>query len=384
MARSNEVGVVEGNLTRFLTMSLRVILDDREKFVYPFAQIKFADDKDRLIRKRLTKGDSAIVKDKDKILVVFERKTLKDYSAGIRDGRYENVSELIKLRNDTGCLIVFIIEHKISHPSLTKKFGGIQFKSLLASIDLLIFRSGIHVIWTKDHEHTAERLHDFYMRYVKIEEDAAKGRISASLRHVPPPAENGAETKSVVNVESKSVVAENSLITEIKLEKGDKTSGGTETKTVPDVPASIAVPVEKDDDRLIKKMWHTIAGGLSYNVASIISTKFTVVELVESITQAELKKLTYDSGTKFSTKIIKTLVSVKNKDKDSFQKLVAGIPRIGKVGAQKIIEVVSVDDLLNLTPAKINDVEIDGKRITAQLESIKRYFNYKTSAQPCT
>jgi hypothetical protein len=125
-------------------------------------------------------------------------------------------------------------------------------------------------------------------------------------------------------------------------------------------------------------MWHTVAEGLSYNVAGIISTKFTVVELINSVARAELKKLTYESGVKFSTKIVKTLVSIKNKDKDIIQKLITGIPKVGKASAQKIIDNVPVDDLLDLTPDKMNSIKIDGRRVAAKLENIKKYFNYKT------
>ena len=310
---------------------LRVVIDDREKFVRPFAQVKFAGEKDKLKCERLTVGDMAIAEEKDKILAIFERKTLKDYSAGIKDGRYENVSELIKLRNDTGCLVVFIIEHKVSYPSLVKKHGGIPFKNILASIDLLTFRSGIHVIWTKNPEHTAERLHDFYMRYVKIETDQIRGRVSASLRHVPPAAKNESSVSTIVETKTTIPNSTQNLITEIKLEKPDKNivAGSVEENKV-ETPTRITAPIDKDDDRLIKEMWHTVAGGLSYNVAGIISTKFTVIELVNTVTQIELKKLTYESGVKFSTKIVKTLVSIKNRDKEVIQKLICGIPKIGK------------------------------------------------------
>lgn len=373
-------------------MSLILSVDDREKFVYPYLGKHFNDKKEQLKKVRLTVGDFAISDSSAKILAVFERKTLKDYSAGLKDGRYENVSELIKLRKDTGCLIVYIIENKTSYPSPTKKHGGIPFKNILASIDLLTFRSEIHVIWTKDQEHTAERLHDFYQRYIKIASDNAKGRVSASLRHVQQqpntqPVSGGDATKNTSSIQQsqnggspESLNPSNAINTEYIAEfKISKETDSSEKKFDPlVVPQRIIMPVDKDDDRLIREMWHSVGEGLSYNVASIISTKFSVVDLVNKISVEDLKLLTYESGTRFASKIVKTLTHIKNKDKDLFHKLVSGIPRIGKASAQKIIEFIPINDLVNLTPEKIAEVRIDGKRITAKLENIKKYFNYKS------
>lgn len=399
--------------TKIDIMPIHLVADDREKFVYPHLEKQFVTKKDQLKKTRLSRGDFALFTSittnqdsKDTIaaespipscslLVTFERKTLKDYAAGIKDGRYENVAELIKLRNDTGCLIVFIIEHKVSYPALTGKHSGIPFKNILASIDLLTFRSGIHVIWTKNPEHTAERLDDFLQRYTKIEIDNAKGRVSISLRHLEPvgkdpttsasgngphdaqdkvsthsslqPAEKGPDEKQSAKNESSTP----SLIQEIKLEKPPV--GGT-------IPEQITIPVDKDDDRLIKEMWHSVGEGISYAVSVIISSKFTVLELINKITLSELKALTHAGGSKFSKKIVGTLTRIKDKDKELIQKLIAGIHRLGKVSAQKIIDNVPVDDLLNLTPEKIQTIKIDGKRATAKLESIKKYFNYKSPA----
>jgi ERCC4-type nuclease len=377
-------------------MSLILSADDREKFVYPFLGNHFSDKKEQLKKVRLTVGDFAISNSDQKILAAFERKTLKDYSAGLKDGRYENVSELIKLRNDTGCSVVFIIENKTSYPSLTKKYGGIPFKNILASIDLLTFRSNIHVIWTKDPEHTATRLHDFFQRYIKIASDNVKGRVSAALRHVGPTEESKVDGVAESLHPSNAINSE--YITEFKLDKStdlaksaisEKKNGERSGGAVPQalaknerlqgsiVPQRITEAVDKDDDRLIKEMWHSIGEGLSYNVACIISTKFSVIDLVNKVSTSELKTLTYESGTKFTSKIVKTLTGIKNKDKSLFQKLINGISKIGKASAQKIIDTVTVDDLLDLTPEKIDKIRIDGKRVTAKLESIKKYFGYK-------
>lgn len=342
---------------------MHLVTDDREKFVYPELEKVFADNKNVLNRKRLSVGDFAIYNG-EKILAIIERKTLIDYAAGIKDGRYENVSELINLRKETGCKIIFIIENKTPFPSLTRKFNGIPFKSLLASIDMLIFRSDIHIIYTKDPEHTAERLHNIHSRYMKIEDDQSKGRVSVSLKHV------------------------DQNIVEIKLEK----SGGEEfakqikfssdkkkelSSALSNVPARLTDKIEKDDDRLIKEMWKSVGDGISYNIAGIISNLFSVNDLVNKINVKEIKSITNESGRKISTKAIKTLIAIKNKDKDCFTKLLVGVPSIGKTSAQKIIENISVTDLLNLTPDKMDEIKIEGKRVRAKLENVKKFFDYK-------
>lgn len=125
-------------------------VDDRERAVITYLG-KF------MIRvERLTVGDYAFVYN-GRVIMVIERKTLADLASSIKDGRMENNIKLLAAQEQSGCQILYIIEGH-AYPTPDKKYGRIPFKCLQGKLDSLMFRHNIKIIWTKDSEHTANRL----------------------------------------------------------------------------------------------------------------------------------------------------------------------------------------------------------------------------------
>lgn len=145
-----------------------LIVDDRERAVEPFLS-----NTPHTVQ-RITTGDFSIVY-KDVIVAIFERKTLTDYAASLRDTRHvsqkQKVDDIRKLYQ--GCQIYYIIESSLSYPADDKKFGHIPYKDIEASIMHLQIRMGIQIIKTRDPRHTADVLDKMLYSFQKCWPDIA-------------------------------------------------------------------------------------------------------------------------------------------------------------------------------------------------------------------
>lgn len=142
---------------------MEIIVDDREKAVFPYledASHKYLIDY-KIQRNEV--GDYAICY-KGYILMIIERKTWEDLAASMRDGRKANVQKLISVREKTGCQIAYLIEGNAT-PPFDKKYGRLPVKNLRAHLDHLAIRDGIHMLYSKDLEYTANRLFELAHNY---------------------------------------------------------------------------------------------------------------------------------------------------------------------------------------------------------------------------
>jgi len=101
-------------------------------------------------------GDYAI-RNGDKILYLFERKSWKDLAASIKDGRYaEQKKRLVELNNKGEIKCFYIIEGAIlCEPD--KLIGRVPF-STLENAKISIMLSGLTVVQTKNAQHTMQFL----------------------------------------------------------------------------------------------------------------------------------------------------------------------------------------------------------------------------------
>ena len=149
-----------------------LIVDDRERSV-----IKHFEHVNVTV-KRLTVGDYVFAY-MGRVIVIVERKTLRDLASSIKDGRMGNHKKLKECRDSTRCKILYIIEGP-AYPAQSSKFGRIPFKSLQGKIDSLMFRHNSHIIWTKNEKHTAERLEGLYKTYITMVSDGVFGEFKTN------------------------------------------------------------------------------------------------------------------------------------------------------------------------------------------------------------
>ena len=145
---------------------MEIIADDRERAIH--AHLRTYTDKANIKFKidRINVGDYAIVFN-DKIIAIIERKTWADLSASIKDGRKSNIEKLKSLREETGCMILYLIEGHANYWS-NKLIQGIPYKNLRAHLDHLMIRDNVHVMHTDNEEYTADRLVMFAKNYCTI------------------------------------------------------------------------------------------------------------------------------------------------------------------------------------------------------------------------
>jgi len=114
-------------------------------------------------------GDFIIVAEKEnftQVLAVIERKTLKDYAASLKDGRIINTEKLIRLREETGCQVYYLIEGGLN-VSYDHQICGIEYYKILANIRDAQIIHNIDILNTIDKLHTARELKFLVERYTK-------------------------------------------------------------------------------------------------------------------------------------------------------------------------------------------------------------------------
>ena len=145
-----------------------ITVDDREHMISGYmdaavsaARLKSAKTISYKIE-RIDRGDYLIHNDSHKLLAVVERKTLDDYAASIKDGRHKNIRNLIDMRTQTGCHIVYIIEGPHIRADAAnfanQRAQGIALKTIQGSIFRLMVRNSIHVIWSCGPRDTAYKI----------------------------------------------------------------------------------------------------------------------------------------------------------------------------------------------------------------------------------
>lgn len=145
---------------------VEIIVDDREQKVIPYFNEFEMPPNITFKVSRVNHGDYSVLY-KDYILFIIERKTWKDLAASLRDGRKENNKKLLKIREDTGCQLIYLIEGN-PIPSATTKFCRVPYKTLRSHLDHLAFRDGIHMVYSKDIKNTVERIVELVKNYLTI------------------------------------------------------------------------------------------------------------------------------------------------------------------------------------------------------------------------
>lgn len=129
-----------------------LVVDTRERAVI---ECGFGDEFEVKIE-QITVGDYAVV-DNNRIIAIFERKTIADFVASIKDGRMDNRNKMLQLRKETGCAIFFIVEGRNIDPSIPLS-GNITYANIESSIFHMMMRDGIHAVWTKNAFETSQIL----------------------------------------------------------------------------------------------------------------------------------------------------------------------------------------------------------------------------------
>lgn len=102
-----------------------------------------------------------------RLACVVERKTMEDLQSSINDGRYkEQKLRLLQTREETGCIIVYILERSLQSNNRVLDFTCMN-SGMVGSILNTCLRDRIFVLQTSGLEDTAAALDGMWKRFVK-------------------------------------------------------------------------------------------------------------------------------------------------------------------------------------------------------------------------
>jgi len=327
-----------------------LIVDDRENAVYPHLECEAVEI--NYLRKRITVGDYALMNMRTKqIVVVFERKELKDFASSLKDGRYQNKRSMIELRQKTNCRIVYIIEGPMN-PKQTDTFNHCPWAYIESAIFHLMIRDNILPMYTLNTQDTIAKL----IRFMK----------------------------SMINLLNADPLDFKDEITTTTTEDGEilETSGLEDIGGGSfEVPSSLTSPIVKSDIEIVRNMWSTFKG-ISVVSADLFITNFTLADLVRGrVNKTQLEAFKTTSGKRLSAPVLQSLLGIINGDREVEIRLLASIPGISKTTADEILTGdTSLNRLLSYEAGSISIIPI-GKRKSAlglvRAERILKYFNYR-------
>lgn len=114
-------------------------------------------DKYELRDEVMTTGDYAI--QFSGYIILIERKTWEDLAASIKDKRIERNHQKMLNARDLGYRIMYLIEGKAPHPDMAaNRVSGIPYANMIAKLDHFAMRDGVWIEYTRNANHTAQRL----------------------------------------------------------------------------------------------------------------------------------------------------------------------------------------------------------------------------------
>lgn len=287
-----------------------IVVDDRERQVIPFFE---EYDNIRVSTSRMTTGDYAIVikdeKTKQQIpVVIIERKTWKDFSDSIKDGRISNNSNLEEFRAKFGCKIVFIVEGA-PFPASNRKFRGIPFKNIQKKIDRMILVDGFHIVQTRDQKMTAQRIVELAIAYDQYYDLISSQKVSTKSEKPEKSKKSSKSKKPNKSEKSEESGEESDEESNIVVEKDDDTkTGGDDDNFV--ISSELTKIRTKTHDRILQEMWISLPQ-VSTATAKILSEKWSISDIVSGkVFEMDIAELKYPSGVKIGNERAKKILSV--------------------------------------------------------------------------
>ena len=302
-------------------MAFQIIVDDREQRVIPYFEQASLPANISFKVSRINYGDYSVLY-RERILFVIERKTWKDLASSIKDGRKHNVNKMIKIREDTGCHLMYLIEGN-PLPSRKTRFCRIPYKNLRSHLDHIALRDNIHITHSKNMIDTVARIVEIVQNYITLK-PSPMAKIDSELDAELAAAAGGAEP------------------TELLTEHPTKIHVGPgETK----LKERIAV----SDGAIAYRIWSCVPYITETTACLFINKGRHVSDLIlGKITKDEIYALKYDNGSiigKRSTKIWEGSRPIKKNNK-IFSKMLVQINGITKSTADTILDAISWEALL--------------------------------------
>ena len=326
---------------------IEIVIDDREQKVIPFFNGYNMPPNITFNVARINHGDYSIIY-KNHILFVIERKTWTDLASSLRDGRKENNKKLLKIREETKCQLIYLIEGN-PIPSSNKVFSRVPYKALRSHLDHLAFRDGMHMVYSKDTEHTVERIVELVKNYLTI---TPSPLIALDIKE----SEDKRNTYTKKDIDRRNT-------DELKKDGGESYKSGEtpephiEKTQIEIIKEKTPIEILKEkvpisDDVVIYKIWCCIPNITEKTACLFINKGYHISDLIlGKISKNEIYSTKYPNGYIIgnkrseviwnSTRIVKTHVN------PVFIKMLTQVNGITKITALAILNVISFEKLLN-------------------------------------
>lgn len=306
-----------------------LVVDSRERHVtrheYEFREISWK-------KEQITTGDYAVLGPDGAIMAIFERKSLDDFGASIKDGRHQNKQKLVELRNQTGCKIIYIIEGPMT-PDANDTFSRIPYKHIESAIFHLMIRENICVWKTKSTLETAQ----FLARFVKSMDTLSEKMEAPEQPDAVHALVNGGEDAMLM------------------LKRKQVTS----------------------DQDIVREMWSCFRGITVVSADEFIK-RFSLTDIIcKRVTGDQLAECKTASGRKVGRKAVESLINI---DKHMEVRLLSKVPGISSTTATEIINNTPLPRLLTYSAGAIAMIKVGKTQRNlgeVRAKEILKYFSYK-------
>jgi ERCC4-type nuclease len=394
-----------------------LIVDERERAVHKYS---FLWEDIKWTKTTITVGDYAIVLndvDGSRILFTIERKSLQDFAASFKDGRYNNKDKLKYLQDRTGCRVMFIIEGpRIINP---KKFvGGIMYKNIESSIMHMEMQYKWCFHYTTNEMETAqflERLvHSMYTLHangklpmnelqitktemvevvdedqliieqiIKMEQNIknevnidVKSNTTETVKAETETVKSGFDTAVTNSVDTTELDTTEVDTAEVDTVEADTVEADKYEDTVEplNVNELLKFNFVKSDESVVREMWAALSG-ITVETADVFM-KYSLKEIIYGDIPADtLKNMKYATGRAVAKRTLNRLVKLSNDDQ---AKLLGKIPGLSGNAANFVLAEVNLKKLLD-PEFDLDQIRYFGdKKINKKVQDgIRKYFYFK-------
>ena len=335
-----------------MTTGTYLISDSREKAVHGFVSELFNSAGAEAVIAQINTGDFLICRRLADggvhILAALERKTLKDFGASLRDGRHQNFSKMIDLREKTGCRLYCLVEGP-AFPSLNRRFSRVPFREILAAMNTLSIQYDIHLIKTPDAVGTAQCLLDFVQIYCASASIGLIGRLAAGSEE-----ENGAGEWNETTKPSRTALCPALPLSlqsgQIK-EAAQPSIGCGQANPSPTNSRGIPVVVlgssDMNDACLASKIWAGLAG-ITPPTGYAISQATSIVDFVSSTTPlSSILNLRTTTGHPMPRRAVHSLRLLYSGSRTNETRILSGVPGITLATAAQLLKNQRLSTLLS-------------------------------------
>jgi hypothetical protein len=323
-----------------------LVSDTRERNVHSFIKDLFSAAGVSCVTAQINTGDylicSRVGDEAPKVHAVVERKTLSDFAASFRDGRYGNISKMLHMRQSCGCQLYFFVEGP-AYTSPSRKISHTPYSNILSAMTLMMVREGVHVVQTENEMHTAKRLLDFVQAFSRTPDYYRPLIVDAVVN-----------SAAVDSAAVDSAVVDSAVV--------DSAVGGAAPNNNTDIPEGLLGVIPKTLEEQVLAVWSRIHG-VSIVSARTLAENFTILDLMKGrISLDALDNIRLPTGSKLNGKAKKSIIAIIQNNNDG-KVLLEGIIGLSRNLVSQLLQNRSLAELLELPIENIETQQKGGRHV---------------------